>query len=67
MIFRPSLPLPRTRPGRYFSIGASRSILPSPTSCSTTTAVNILVLLAMRTCPLTGTFALVFRSATPAV
>ncbi len=36
---------PRTRPGRQVSTFASRTIFPSPTSCSTTTAVNVLVLL----------------------
>ncbi|MBE1588708.1 hypothetical protein H4W80_006966 [Nonomuraea angiospora] len=67
VIRRPSFPLPRTSPGRYFSTGASSSTLPSPANCSTTAAVKVLVLLAIRTRPLTGTRARVARSPTPAV
>lgn len=67
MIRRPSMPSPRTMPGRYVSTGSSSATLPSPASWSITVAVNILVLLASRTLPVAGTGAPVRRSDTPAV
>ncbi|CAM5735109.1 hypothetical protein SMICM304S_02814 [Streptomyces microflavus] len=67
MMRRPSMPFPRTRPGRYVSTKASRLILRSATSWSTTTATKVLVLLPIRTWPSLGTFAPVVRSPTPAV
>ena len=61
-----SMPSPRMRPGRYVSTGASRSILPSATSCMIVAATKVFVMLAVRTWVLGANPALVSTSAKPA-
>ena len=52
--------------GRWSSTGPSSSIRPSPTSCSTTVATKVLVLLPIRTRPSSGGAALFPSSLSPA-
>ena len=66
VIWLPSLPLPRTTPGSHCSTVSSRDIRPSPTSCSTTVAVKVLVALPIRNLPSRGIGLLVFIAAVPA-
>lgn len=62
----PSRPLPATTPGSHRSTVSSRDMRPSPTSCSTTVAVNVLVALPIRNLPPRGIGFPVPLSATPA-
>ncbi|CAM5578183.1 hypothetical protein SVIOM342S_02110 [Streptomyces violaceorubidus] len=55
------------KPGRWPATGVSSPSVPSATSCSTTVAVKVLVLLPIRTCPSTGGFALSPSLRTPAL